>query len=609
MSMLRWLLLALPFALATIAEGDVVRRRALLAAAALLLAAAATVAWRDGWLRGIAGRAATAFALCIGAVALPLAVLGGGDLAYRLTPGLVAVLIGWSVVLALPLARGAEGAAVVERIESALAGRWVAAAAMAMTIAMLVVAHEHLVGGYRFSTVDETFYLVQSGWMSLPGFGMHVDRDLRPFFATTFCFFAGDRLVTQYPPGWPVALALFSRLGLGEWSGAILGGCSAALTFAIGRRVHGPLAAAIAVALLASHTWFRETHVGFLAHPLAGAALLAAAWLVIDRERWSVPQRALATTAAGALLGVAIAARPLTGATVALSIELWRAMRSREPRRGIWRTWPWYVAGGLPVVALLLAYNAATTGSPLVFGYTATHGTLHDLGFGVRGYLTASGVRVVSDFTLAAAAGNLAARVADFVQDGLGLVLLVPALVVASAHGWRPRAATIAAFLALPVAHFFYFHTHWRLYVELLPFLLIGVGGAIAAVVRERPRGGLALAGAALIATIAFGPSTALARYRVDDAVDTAIRELERVGRGRRMIALLPGVRADSGRAFPVFVLNRSGTRGEVLVVPDGAGDLTPLRARFPDREWLRLEWTDGGRRLAVRPAYPPVIH
>src|SRR5690606_33988010 len=120
------------------------------------------------------------------------------------------------------------------------------------------------------------------------------------------------------------------------------------------------------------------------------------------------------------------------------------------------------VTAGLAVPAMfVLSYNAITTGDPLVFGYKAVHGPLHDLGFGMRGYRYYYGaldpVVRANPFTMELALRHLHARSWLFARELLPVFMVLPVLWLAIARGARIRRGIVAGFLLLPCAYFFYF--------------------------------------------------------------------------------------------------------------------------------------------------------
>ena len=133
-----------------------------------------------------------------------------------------------------------------------------------------------------------------------------------------------------------------------------------------------------------------------------------------------------------------------------------------------------------------------TNGSPFAFGYAAAHGSLHDLGFGQRGFvapdLLGRPMNELVDFTVGRAFSNLFIVMSNLAPIVLPAFLFIPILVIGRQHGFAVRWATVCAFLVLPAVHFFYFYFHTRFYLELFPFLFVGLAGILAHVRRRIPR-------------------------------------------------------------------------------------------------------------------------
>ena len=406
-----------------------------------------------------------------------------GPRSFLLGTALLPVLLGWALVLlvdALP-----EPAAVPD----ALAGRAPVVLAAIVAVA-LAWGHRTIVGDFRL-TVDETMYLLQARWMDEPGFGAWVPTDLRESLGIGMAFFHGDRMTTQYPPGWPALLWLGDVLHARWLIAPLLAGVTLVLIARIGARVHSPMAGLVAALLVATQSWFLEAHVSLLSHPAKIAALVAAAWLLIDHDAADRHPSRARLVCAGALIAFAIAVRPLAGLAIGLAIAGWAALRSTAPVPRRVAASGWAMLGALPVGLLLLAYNRATTGDPLTLGYTAAHGALQSLGFGERGFRQGP----VFTFTSADAVFNETRVAQALARYAIGLALLVPALWLGVRRGGRIRWGIVLLFMPFVVAQFFWFANRPRYHIGLLPFALLGTAVLLAHAGTRAWR--LALAGAA----------------------------------------------------------------------------------------------------------------
>jgi hypothetical protein len=255
------------------------------------------------------------------------------------------------------------------------------------------------------------------------------------------------------------------------------------------------------------------------------------------------------------------------------------------------------VGAALPFAGLL-AYNAATTGSPLRLGYLAALGHLTDIGFGPRGLILYDrDVRPVvsaTDFTLAEALrAEVASAIRPLARDLFPVWGLVPLVAIAFAYRVRFRLAPVTAFAVLPLANFFYFGNGERLYLELLPFVLVAAAIVVRAVHAVDPGAARALAIFLVGANVVAGTSRVAAdawarRSRPTDSqvVARAIADSLRAP-GRLLVfeqnpplsePLLVGLSRFNFGAFP----------GRVVVARDLGAENAQLACRLPGYRPLR---------------------
>ena len=502
---------------------------------------------------------------------------------------LVPLLVGWGLYCALPIAprRAARGA----QLQPATT-RWLAPlVVLAGTLGAVAFMVRNT--GPGVAVFDETLYLLQSSLMGEPGFAWRLDPSLARFFTVQQATVAPDgRLYTQFPPGWPALLAVFALGGRRWWAGIASGAATLAFTYLLGRELHGRFVGTVAAALLGTHVYFLAMAGSYMAHAPAAACAAGAGWLLVRGERSAGRQRVARWVAAGALLGLAVAIRPLTGGAIALSLGAWMLLRGRLAPRGAVVLAACLAAGSAPAFAGLLYYNRATTGSALTFGYHVVHGPLHDLGFGERGMVLADerGAPHASarSFTPAAAVLQAAARAESLGGQLLPAFLLFPVLLAGAVFRFRYRWATIAAFLVLPALYFFYWFGDWRFYVELFPFLFVGLA-AVLFQVRTRDR---RLANALLTFAVAGGALTAATylqrRHAAAAPLHAYFRAVHAAEREHGRVLLF--VRSPLDEAMPfTWLYSRNAERGGNVVV---ARDLGPenarLVARYPDHVPIR---------------------
>ncbi|MEW5916117.1 MAG: hypothetical protein AB1762_06915, partial [Gemmatimonadota bacterium] len=153
----------------------------------------------------------------------------------------------------------------------------------------------------------------------------------------------------------------------------------------------------------------------------------------------------------GVSVGVAAAIRPVDALVMSAPVLVWCAWSLRmRPNRVA--TFSAFVAGCAGPVALLLWYNAATTGSPLTFGYDLMWGETHSLGFhdspwGVS-HTPVRGLELLNLYVL---------RLQSYLFESPAPSLLGTIAVLAvgrrALHGWM-----LTALALLLLAYFTYWH-------------------------------------------------------------------------------------------------------------------------------------------------------
>ena len=226
---------------------------------------------------------------------------------------------------------------------------WVTAIAAVLNVAVYE-RHPHI--------TDEAAYVVHarilaSGALSVPA----------PPVPEAFTFYLlhvdGDRLYSVMPPGWPMLLAVGTRMRVPWLVNPLLGGINILLTFALLRQLYDRRTARLVVAMLAVSPWFVFMAMNFMNHTATLTCALAAALGVLRATRG----RALWTLAAGTLAGVTSIIRPLDGLILAAFLggwTLWLVVRRQLRLPAI----AWLSIGTVGGAALVLPYNAALTGTP-----------------------------------------------------------------------------------------------------------------------------------------------------------------------------------------------------------------------------------------------------
>lgn len=269
------------------------------------------------------------------------------------------------------------------------------------------------------------------------------------FFAVQHMLVDGGKWYSQYPPGHSAILALGAPLSA-VWLVPILLSCGTALLlYGFARRAYDLETARLTLLLfpLAPFFWFMGA-----SHMNHVSTLFFVSLFLYCLARWEEGGSPASLFAAGLAIGGALLCRPLTAAAIGLAmapfvtLAAWRGRDLRSILAG--------AAGALIGVAVYLAYNAATTGDPLLPGYVKLWGGQHGLGFhstpwgevhtpltGLRNQLT--------DLSLLSA----------LLFEGPIPALIPAGLLLAAGWatlGWDRRLMT--GFLALPFAYLFYWH-------------------------------------------------------------------------------------------------------------------------------------------------------
>jgi hypothetical protein len=545
----------------------------------------------------------------LGASAAIVLALTGPSL-YGMSRGIVALLAGWSVPLALlDWGGGADVRAPSPRRRTELLAVAFAAAA-GLWIAVRPPG-PHPLG------LDESLYLLQSQYMRHAPFMWPLDQAVAPFFLIRQTYSAGGYINGQYPPGWPLVLSLASSL---RSSWVLLFGTYAAIlgaTFAFGRAVAGPRTGILAAALLAVNGFFLNISTQFLPHVFGASLALAAGTCMVVTIHAPAARRTAGWAAAGLLMGFAVAVRPLTGVTLAASLWLWVLLRQRPSFRSAALATGAACAGGLIPAALLMYYNLETTGALGRFGYDLAEHGLHAFGFGIRGFVEYTNAGVPTEravpFGLVDALKNVRENLYAGLLDAWPAMLVFPIAFLAARAGVTWRRLPLAAFAILPVAHFFYFY-HFdadRFYFELLPFAMVATAFLIDGLARRRPALGVAIT-ALLVATMLVDTGVVISErrdYYKRWTESSAIVERLRAQHPKLLVFVhsdLPQPAADPDGApvrwwgepgmQPLYWYNVYGFPSDVIVARDLGPRDSVLSRLFPGRYEVEL---------SVRPAPP----
>jgi hypothetical protein len=467
-----WVVLISALVAAAVLEAGLARASSVLLAAVALTAIAAAQA---GMLRTWRSR-------------LRLSLLIAATLAFQVAPALLGshgpaawefarltsyCLLGWAAVLAV-LALPADAASVPLQDPPP----WCRVGAVLAVVAGLALVHYAIRDRYA-QYADEALYLLQGELIQNGQLGRPLEPALAPHLLLKQSYVSAYGLTGQYPPGWPLLLAAFGAARLRWWAGVATGLIGVVATYGLGARLRSRAVGFLAAAILASGSWFLAQAGTYFAHVPTLALCAAAAYLMLPgREthpaapgRWAV---------AGLMLGWAVATRPMTGA--ALGVGIWWWSIAQLPAAAARRGTVALLLGSLLPLWGLLAYNAATNGSPLRFGYEAAGS--QGLGFGIRGVTVYNGTGQprldAQPFGPVDAVQHTLRMLAEAARDFGPISALAPLVLLSGSLGGRISWRRVVPFLLLPAAQFGYYYEHVRFYVELLPFLALGVAMMIA---------------------------------------------------------------------------------------------------------------------------------
>jgi len=574
----------------------------LIACCAGLAVAGALVRWRDvvhapaDATFDVPRRALRATAvllpLSIAIAVLRVLVTAEGGLRSALVTAALPVLLAWSIFFFLPLARSIAHPG---DAPDPVAHTRIALGLVVATIAILVVS-THLVD--HWMSIDEVIYTLQARLFVQGDYRWHLDEEVQRFVTLPLMVPTPAGPYSQYSPGYPGILAFFVALGALPVSGAVLGAVAVASTYMLGRRCASPFVGVIAAALLATHFLFLGYASRYLSHGAAMAAIVSGAWLLFTPSSASNGRRVIEGVLAGLFIGIAVTIRPVTG--IALGLSLWLWLLSSRGWRAMRGTTLLLALGMVIPGVVFLLYNDYTNGSPFRLGYSAAQGHLNDLGFGSRGVMLydAQGHLVpgAQPFTLVDAFRYEAQDVLwPLMRDATPLFSILPLIAAAYAYRLRIRWATIAAFAVLPLANFFYFGNGERLYLELLPFVMVGVALIVARVWASDAVAGRALTvfllGGSVAASATSGAATL--RDRARQPSDGTILTRQILDAQRTRGPMLVFVR-NAPLSEPLFIalspLNFGQFPGRIVVARDLGPENAALMCRLPGRAVMIAE-------------------
>ncbi len=457
------------------------------------------------------------------------------------------VVAALAVALALAVSRGRAPAALLglwRRLMAVPARRFVAAAAL--VLAALAVLCCLIVFDGNPRNVDGFAQLFQARILLAGHLWVRPPAELSSF-ATLQMILGPDRWYSQYPPGQSLVLAAGLRAGAWWLLNPLIAAAFAVATFQVARWCADEATARLTLILLCVSPFVVAVAGSEMSH-LAAAALGMGAAAMATR---AAPGRAWPAAGCGLLLGLMTAFRPLD--SMAAAVVAGVILAGWSPRR--LPALAFAAAGGVLGTIPTLWYNARTTGSPAMFGYTALWGPQHSLGF----HPVPWGVPLTLTRAIARSGVDLHQLNTYLLDSTIPVLLIVAVGVLWGRKGLLPRdAVPLAGLAALVGLLFFYWHRDVfygpRFLYSAVAWVVILLARGL--VLLRRARGGLIAVFAALSAIV--------------------------VG----LVAITPGRLQAYRRSTPIFALHpdrdaaRAGIAHAVVVIPDGWG------ARLIARMW-----------------------
>ena len=263
----------------------------------------------------------------------------------------------------------------------------------------------------------------------------------------------GDRLFSQYQPGWPAVIAVARFFGSEQVALVFAAVAVVVATWWLAQEIAPGSGTPAGVLLLLSPMFVVQAGL-YLSYLWSAALVTGALAGVVAGVRRS---RRAPFFVAGVLFGLGLLTRPFDAFIVAVVAGFYLLVVLLRDGPALRRAVAWLLIGGVPFVILAAAYNAHVTGRVLRFPLQAAE-HLDTFGFGNR--RMALGERVV-DYTphlaLSSLARNLGSMSYFFAGSGVGLLLAVSAVVL---HRRRREVWLVGAVVAVfPVGYFFWWAT------------------------------------------------------------------------------------------------------------------------------------------------------
>lgn len=290
-----------------------------------------------------------------------------------------AISIGTAVVLFLVMRRFEWWPSGWSRLAEASVGRsGVTGAVLGIFAVAVFSAVALMVFSGRPLLIDEIVQVMQARIMATGRLAAAADAQPEFFSALNVVDLNGS-VFAQFPPGGPLMLVPGVLAGAPWLTGPMFGAIAIVAFWHLVRRTESP-SVALGAAVLLAVTPFMVFMAGSHMNHVPTLAWLCLALVGLYHITSEVKPRPITALFTGVCFGMMVAIRPLDGAAFAVPAGLW--LLARAVRQPDFLTALLASGAGIAVPSLgVLAFNAATTGHPLVFGYELLWGASHNLGF------------------------------------------------------------------------------------------------------------------------------------------------------------------------------------------------------------------------------------
>jgi hypothetical protein len=227
--------------------------------------------------------------------------------------------------------------------------------------------------------IDEIAQMLQARIFAEGGITRPADA-YPEFFSALNVVDMDGKVYSHFPPGGPLMLLPGVLLGMAWLTGPVFGAIAAGAFWRVLRSTEASPSIALGAAGLFAFAPFMAFMAGSHMNHVPTLAWLCLALVGLRSITSGKNPAPLLGFATGFCLGMMVAIRPVDGAAFALPAGIWllgRTIRGTTSVACLLSS----AAGVVLPVAGLLAFNAATTGHPMVFGYELLWGASHGLGF------------------------------------------------------------------------------------------------------------------------------------------------------------------------------------------------------------------------------------